>query len=185
MKELEALLVQYCSPTLAGIKTGSLFNYTTKQNDDLKLQIKKWNRILISRGVTMIILKRDQNRNLIYVCRPKKLERDFADADVRAFLSFIGYDCSNMGLCLQRLIKRIGRSVSFPHEIGLFLGYPLPDVKGFIENAGQNCKCCGMWKVYCNECQAVKLFEKFNQCTRIYCRCLQYGLSITRLTVAA
>ena len=38
--------------------------------------------------------------------------------------------------------------MKFPHEIGIFLGYPLADVAGFIRNKGRNCKCIGTWKVY-------------------------------------
>ena len=54
--------------------------------------------------------------------------------------------------------SRLAQREDFPHEIGLFLGYPLGDVIGFIKNAGQNCKCVGCWKVYCNECEAIKAF---------------------------
>lgn len=35
-----------------------------------------------------------------------------------------------------------------PHEVGIFLGYPLEDVLGFIQNDGKNCLTCGYWKVY-------------------------------------
>ena len=73
----------------------------------------------------------------------------------------------------------------FPHEIGLFLGYPLGDVIGFIENAGKNSKCAGCWKVYCNECETMKLFEKFKKCTRIYTKLWRQGTSVEKLTVAA
>ena len=37
-----------------------------------------------------------------------------------------------------------------PHEIGVFLGYPIWDVKGFIDNKGKDFKYCGTWKVYNN-----------------------------------
>nr|WP_319487742.1 DUF3793 family protein [uncultured Caproiciproducens sp.] len=185
MEDFETLLVRHCSPTLAGIKTGSLFNYTLGRNDNLEIYLQKWNHALNPRGVALTILQQDKGRNLVYVYRPNKLANDLACADLKDFLSSIGYDCSDMNSYLRNLIDRIDQCVSFPHEIGLFLGYPLHDVKGFIENGGQNCKCCGLWKVYCSECQALKLFDKFKKCTRIYCRCFQSGSSITRLTVAA
>ena len=70
-------------------------------------------------------------------------------------------------------------------EIGLFLGYPVEDVLGFIENAGQNCKCCGCWKVYCNECEAVRTFARYKKCRDIYKRLWQEGRSVLQLTVAA
>ena len=71
------------------------------------------------------------------------------------------------------------------NEIGIFLGYPLADVKGFIENAGKNSKCSGCWKVYCNECEAIKTFKKFEKCKKVYQKLWLQGRSIAKLTVAA
>jgi hypothetical protein len=41
-----------------------------------------------------------------------------------------------------------GLGAEFPHEIGLFLGYPPEDVAAFIENDGKNYACRTHWKVY-------------------------------------
>jgi hypothetical protein len=181
----EILLVRHCSPTLAGIKTGSLFNCGTERREHSEACIRQWNQVLNPRGVALTILRQDKERNLVYVFRPGKLKSDFACVGVREFLAVFHYDCADLDSCLRRLKERLMQRASFPHEIGLFLGYPLCDVRGFIENSGRNCKCCGLWKVYRNECETVRLFEKCEQCTRIYSRCLQKGLSIQRLTVAA
>lgn len=43
---------------------------------------------------------------------------------------------------LERLSGRISASEDFPHEIGLFLGYPVDDVTGFIQNKGRNYLLC-------------------------------------------
>ena len=88
---------------------------------------------------------------------------------------------------LVHLIERLSEleDGGFPHEIGIFLDYPLGDVIGFIENAGRNFKCSGCWKVYCNECEAVKLFAKYKKCRDVYVRLWQQGRSVMQLTVAA
>ena len=52
-------------------------------------------------------------------------------------------DCDGM---LRQLSRRLCCEADFPHEIGVFLGYPLTDVVGFIENQGRNFTCCGCWK---------------------------------------
>ena len=54
-----------------------------------------------------------------------------------------------------------------------------------IKNAGQNCKCVGCWKVYCNECEAIKAFARFKKCTNVYVRLWNQGRSVRQLTVAA
>ena len=61
----------------------------------------------------------------------------------------------------------------------------LEDVKGFIENGGRNCLSCGCWKVYSNECEALKAFERYEKCKAVYQRLFASGCPLTRLTVAA
>ena len=61
----------------------------------------------------------------------------------------------------------------FPHEMGIFLGYPLGDVKGFIEHHGRNCLCSGYWKVYENEEKACETF-------RLYARVKQIAMDMVR-----
>lgn len=72
--------------------------------------------------------------------------------------------------------------MDFPHEIGVFLGYPLKDVVGFIQNKGKNCKCCGCWKVYSDECEARKKFARYEKCKTIYMSMFQRGKSVLQLT---
>ena len=76
-------------------------------------------------------------------------------------------------------------SKTFPHEIGVFLGYPLEDVIGFIKNSGQNSICTGCWKVYYNECEALKLFKRYKKCREVYQRLFKQGKTVLQLTVAA
>ena len=49
----------------------------------------------------------------------------------------------------------------FPHEMGIFLGYPLGDVKGFIVHGGKNYLYSGYWKVYENVEETRKKFQLF------------------------
>ena len=104
---------------------------------------------------------------------------------VKEFLNEYGYESTDLDYCIERLKSRLKSGETFPHEIGIFLGYPLGDVKGFIENAGKNSKCSGCWKVYCNECEAIKTFEKYEKCKKIYHKLWLQGRSIAKLTVAA
>ena len=96
-----------------------------------------------------------------------------------------GYTSLEPEDALKLLQSKLQAQEEFPHEIGIFLGYPLGDVIGFIKNAGQNCKCVGCWKVYCNECEAIKAFARFKKCTSVYVRLWNQGRSVRQLTVAA
>ena len=81
-------------------------------------------------------------------------------------------------------MKRICECDEFPHEIGLFLGYPPEDVRGFIEEGAAKCKCTGCWKVYGDVERAQKLFAAYKKCTAVYQKQHAQGKSIEQLTVA-
>lgn len=182
---MEKQLIEYCSPTLASLKTASLFRLSFCTKSELYAQIAQWNAQLNQKGISVIVLKQWDKNALIYVCRKSHLELDLKKEGVFEFLHTYGYERVDVEYTLERLKDRLEQSDAFPHEIGVFLGYPLGDVIGFIKNAGKNSKCTGCWKVYCNECEAQKLFARFKKCKDIYERLWNQGRSIWQLTVAA
>ena len=182
---IEKCLVEHCSATLASMKSANLFNMTFVDDTDIEEQIEFWNQCMKEKGIRLYILRRQENRVLVYVYRKKQLEVSLNRPGVAKFLKQYGYGSTDVEYALDRLKSRIGENNEFPHEIGIFLDYPLGDVIGFIENAGQNCKCVGCWKVYCNECEAIKAFARFKKCTSVYVRLWNQGRSVRQLTVAA
>lgn len=179
----ERCLVEHCSPTLASIKTGNLFNLPYTDQNKLTEQIYKWNKELNHKGVSIDILRCSKQKALIYVYRRNKLKEDFDRNGVKDFLKNIGYICTDIDCAVENLRNKLCCNGSFPHEIGLFLGYPLEDVVGFIINEGENCKCTGFWKVYCNRYDAERTFIKFRRCISKYMQLWQNGRSICQLTV--
>jgi hypothetical protein len=180
---LDRAIIDHASPTLARLKLGNLFNHT--MGEDFLVEFAALSRQLMERGVTMTILKVAGNKALIYLYRAKELEKALADEGVRRLLATCGYRCFDVDGALDTLRKRLYGLDAFPHEIGVFLGYPLEDVLGFIENRGRNCLSCGCWKVYSNESEALKAFERYEKCKAVYQRLFASGCPLTRLTVAA
>ncbi|WKY43169.1 DUF3793 family protein [Eubacteriaceae bacterium ES2] len=185
MKNLENALVSHCAPTLAGLKTASMINIAFNCPKQLDTMLKLINISLNHKGVTLRLLRVTKNRALIYVYRQSRLIKDLNQEGVWTFLNSIGYKSPDPDACLSYLTRRINYYDGFPHEIGLFLSYPLADVKGFINNKGENCKFCGYWKVYDNEADTKALFEKYKNCTKKYSECFKNGHSLEKLTVAA
>jgi len=182
---LDKMLIEHCSPTLGGLKTANLFSHPYSSGEELNSTISAWNKELNPKGVSLYILCIRGERALVYVCRTSMLENDLQSSGVPEFLMGYGYRKVSPSYCIEKLRERLQRSPVFPHEIGLFLGYPLEDVRGFIDNAGQNCKCAGYWKVYCNERETVKLFMKFKKCREIYTNLFENRVrSVLQLTVA-
>jgi len=74
-----------------------------------------------------------------------------------------GYRTSgNIDEFIERLSNRFSSS-DFPHEVGLFLGYPPGDVKAYIENEGKNSACCRYWKVYGNVEKAQETWARIDE----------------------
>ncbi|MCR5797131.1 MAG: DUF3793 family protein [Eubacterium sp.] len=180
----EELLVKHCSPTLAGLKTGNLFSCEFESEEELRETVRRWNQTLGNKGLRCIPMKMSRDRVLIYVYRISKLSYDLEDDMASKLLEKCGYEVDKPERCVVHLKKRLMNSAKFPHEIGLFLGYPPEDVYGFIKNKAANCKCVGCWKVYGDVKNAKSTFDKYRKCTDIYCEQWTSGKSLDKLVVA-
>ena len=149
------------------------------------MAVSRWQALLAPKGVELLLLRESGNRALVYVYRPDRLARDLQQPGVAAFLAHCGYTGTAPAACLDVLRRKLAVSSDFPHEIGVFLGYPLTDVVGFIENQGRNFTCCGCWKAYGDPDAAARHFAQLNKCTRVYLRLFHEGTPIFRLAVAA
>ena len=178
----DEMIVRYCSPTLAGIKTGSLFSAAFASRKECVETLRHWNAVLRRKGLRAVPFGRKDGRTAVYVYRVSRLGSDLQKAETRNILSKRGYDCDRPERCIARLARKLKGGAEFPHEIGLFLGYPPEDVSGFI-NKGK-CKLTGAWKVYGDKSRAEKTFAQYKKCTRIYIELFYKGKSMERLTVA-
>lgn len=179
---LEESLIRFCSPTLAGIKTGSLFS-AKESGEYTKEKIRELNSVLTKHGLRLIPLRSSDKGTLIYLYRPDRLCKDLRRTEAAAILECKGYPCGNVDKCIMHLIDHLDRDESFPHEIGLFLGYPPEDVQGFMNDPNKGVKCIGCWKVYGDVRKANKLFEMYRKCEKAYCRKLEQGKSLESLIV--
>lgn len=180
----DEVIVQNCSPTLAGLKTGNLFSAEFQSKQELLNDIRILNKRLSPKGLRIIPMRYMEKRALLYLYRPSHLKEDLSSEEAYNILMNMGYNCASPEECIAKLIKKLKSAAEFPHEIGLFLGYPPEDVRGFIENNAANYKLIGTWKVYGDEKKAAETFNKFQKCTNVYCRQWKNGRSIEQLSVA-
>ena len=190
-RNFETVMIEQCAPVLAGLKPAGLFRYETRDCADLARRVRSWNEQLNSKGLRVRVMKgcARTHRFLVYVYREAQLSAVLADKAVQEFLRQEGYQLpaeqEQTGALLNQLSRRLCCQAEFPHEIGVFLGYPLTDVVGFIENRGRNFTCCGCWKAYGEPAAARRRFDQLSKCTAVYLRLFHSGTPIARLTVAA
>ena len=180
-------LASLCAPTLAGLKPASLFRYQPGAGQSGSAMAAAWHAALCDRGVAVRVLKNCPRTGavLVYVYRPAQMDTLLKNCDVLHFLQSEGYRPGTADALLAQLSQWLCCEGDFPHEVGIFLGYPLADVVGFIQNHGQNFTACGHWKVYTDPAAAQQQFARYKKCETIYTRCYRRGTPIRRLTVAA
>lgn len=113
-------------------------------------------------GLQVKTLYETKSRTCLLFYEKQRLTQALYQDDVLKFLVSMGY--SNTA-CLEDMLDTLRERYSmdeFPHEIGLFLGYPLKDVIGFIEHKGKNFKACKYWKVYDSLEFSIGLFNKID-----------------------
>ena len=181
----EEAVIRHCSPTLAGLKTGNLFTFRYPDRESMYDAVRTWNRKLRDKGIRVIPLRYSDGAALIYLYRPSMLKRDMENFEANKLLRERGYFGESCENCVVHLIRRLAENAEFPHEIGLFLGYPPEDVDGFIKNKACGSKCVGCWKVYGDKDRAEKIFSRFKKCSKVYYELWSNGKSIERLTVKA
>lgn len=186
VNEVKKALIEHAAPTLAGLKTGNMFNYAFTTIEQLEEELLVLNQEFNKKGLYVEILRKRPKTVLLYVYRKNRLEETLKDVKIVELLESEGYvHPTDVAGCLAYLKQRLCSTDDFPHEIGIFLGYPIEDVVGFIKHCGLNCKCCGYWKVYGDEEKAQHLFSQFTKCREIYKQLYSMGKSINQLIVAA
>ena len=175
-QSFERTLAVHSAPTLLGIKCANLISVTIEAND----MCDYWHEFESRSGLQMRVLCKCHDRRLLYVYHEMLLEMQLRQPEILRFLSQYGYT-ENMDL--QQMLGHLASRMqcgNFPHEIGVFLGYPLADVQGFISNHGKNCLLCGCWKVYSDPESARRTFANYDRCRDILRDKLQQGCGLFR-----
>lgn len=179
----EQSFIRNTAPTLAGLKTGSLFPFHYESRAQALRELRSFNRRLTPKGLRLVPLRMTERFAMLYLYRPTRLREDLREKETAGLLRQAGYEsCDDVG-CLCELCRRLKEQSDFPHEIGLFLGYPPEDVRGFMEHRDEGCKCVGCWKVYGDEQAAKRKFAQYESCTKSYLRQHARGQSLEKLTV--
>ena len=180
----EEMFVRQCAPTLAGVKTGSLFSCPYDTREGMTEDVRRLNRVLVPKGLRLLPLRYSEKRVLLYLYRPTELWRDLNDDKAAEILDAAGYSCTDCDRCVVKLIQRLRGNKDFPHEIGLFLGYPIEDVVGFIRYAGKGCKLSGLWKVYGDAEAASRLFDRLSRVCHAVTRRVDKGETLLEVFAA-
>ena len=168
-------LALQCAPVISGIKISNLFTIPAKSLRELSAVLKKTE-------LSFRILYPGRERLVILIYRETELKEYLEREEVMAFIYKCGYETSDISKIFPVFVKRYMRYMElkqdFPHELGLFLGYPIEDVEGFIKENGKNYLYSGYWKVYKDAELKIRLFKNYERVQTEIVRLLYEGLDI-------
>ena len=177
-KELKTQLALQCAPLLTGIKLSNLLTVSKNCVEDVE-------DLFRDTDITVHTLYQTENRATMLLFREKELLAYLNREEVRQTMLLFGYQTLRLIDIFEKLCARYQKymkdHLSFPHELGLLLGYPVEDVLGFIRNEGRNYLYCGYWKVYGDVDAARITFDRYNQAKEDAIRLISSGMEIHEL----
>jgi hypothetical protein len=165
---LELFIRWAAGPAIGGVKPASLVRLPRNGMD------RAWDtwgeEICRELDISAVILRESSTGVLVLLYRRCLLRRVLKGPSGRYLLSLSCPARRGLDSCLEYLAGRFSAwdggslpaedachtapsrdsvcPVQFPHEVGIFLGYPLEDVIAFCAGKLHPCNCQGYWKVY-------------------------------------
>ena len=178
LKSVETQLALQCAPLITGLKISNLLN-VAKESEKLVCAFLKKSKI------SYYLLMRTKQKIFFLLFNRIELEKYMAQEEMHEWLRKEGYTELGFGKILRtfrnRYQKHMEEGKEFPHEMGIILGYPMEDVKGFVENQGKNFLYSGYWKVYENKQEKILLFQKFEQAKETLIQMLGNGIDMLQI----
>ena len=167
---LTAHLMLECSEVLAGVKPANLISLVNRTRPCGRNLYQLWHahhNEMATRlsGVSFKVLQTRERALLLFCHNRDNLARHLAHNGIRVLLEKAGYDTSLPSHdLLTELCRRFEDTGAFPHEIGLFIGYPAKDVAAFMGLVNLPFSCQGPWKIFGNPVQSLCLAEQYHRC---------------------
>lgn len=171
------------APALCGIKPACLFSMTSQKFASGSEKLHQWQNQFSKEKKFFVPVKKSDGRFLFFVYDKKLLEKILQCPKNCSYLTAKGYPVEKgLAFVLAELLHRLAVNSDFPHEVGLFLGYPLEDVIGFELNRAEDFKYSGIWKVYGDKASAIRRMNLYRNCTETCMKLLASGLSVPLAT---
>nr|MCM0167822.1 DUF3793 family protein [Paeniclostridium ghonii] len=141
-------ILELLGPVILGSKPSEILNISLNDNRK-EYKIKQINSFFknCSRLKYEMVYKNNGEIKMLFINK-QALTETLNNKKCINFLRFIGYPNDyTLENYINFLLNRLKEN-EFPHEIGIFLGYPLKDVVGFMGYGNYELQKTKYWKVY-------------------------------------
>lgn len=149
---LASFLAYETAELMDGVKPANLVNISDRPQPCGRNLFRLWKAhgegLLQTAGLSLKILRETSGNVLLFIYRPDLLEALVARPPVQALLRQAGYQQTTETERLLAELRPRMDAGAFPHEIGLFLGYPPKDVAAFMGLVQLPFACQGPWKIF-------------------------------------
>lgn len=167
---LTAHLMLECSEVIAGVKPANLVSLVNRTRPCGRNLYQLWHSLHQEAEARLstinFMILQTKERSILLLCyNREQLEQQLSHAGIRTLLHKAGYkQTSTVPELVTELKQRIAKQDHFPHEIGLFIGYPAKDVAVFMGFVKLPFACQALWKIYGNPSQSLDLAENYRCC---------------------
>lgn len=152
-KELLKFLLVKTAAVRRGVKPAELLRvrhcYSCVNSEGLRVCLYR-SDIYCILGLDYVELKVEETSSLVLFHNPPVLAATLAERRNRRWLARLGYPAGGTVAELLAELRRRFSESEIPHEVGVFIGYPLKDVEGFMRRLpatplhGRH----GAWRIY-------------------------------------
>lgn len=160
---IEKFLIYNASLVISGVKPSATVTLKKGKNNLYDKWIKYGISFLKSINIEFVELRESQDALIILVYDKEELENYIFNKSNKQFLVQLGYEEENNLESYINKLKERYEKFKCPHELGVFLGFPLEDVKDFMGCTNKKCLVCGYWMVYNNFNNAKEIFNKYDK----------------------
>lgn len=162
---LAAFVVSSAAEVIAGVKPANLIRIIRRTLPCGRCMHQLWQDygadMLRDSALQVLTLRSDADGvSLLFYC-PELLVKRLSSRTMQSFLAGCGYPRPlTLDTALTHL-QQVCQVEDSPDEIGMFLGYPLKDVKGFISGTSRPWQGRCLWRVYGPPGRSLQLYRRF------------------------
>ncbi len=157
---LAAFFAVAAAEVLSGAKPANMIRIPNQKLPCGRRMYRLWQKfgVELLRNLPLSVrpMQTETDSVLLLIYRSDLLKRRLRGRTMQAFLARHGYP---QPLTLETTLQHLQASFNngIPHEVGMFLGYPVKDVKGFMAQEAEPSQGRGMWRIYGPPTRSLKL----------------------------
>lgn len=147
------------APVIMGFKPS--MTITLRKCNSRNMNQEEIENIIKGLGLKVITLRENRDADILLIYRECLIEALLEDEQIRTFLEEVGYGMQSVEQVIEYLVYRY-EDCHCPHELGVFLGFNLEDVRDYMNESSKECLLCGYWRVYNNVENAKQTFKNYD-----------------------